>query len=78
MGKDQFSFQSQRSNAKVCSNYHTTAIISHASKFMLKILQARLQQYRNQELSDVISWVSKRQRTYTCPGLMYYIREESD
>ena len=45
---------------------------------MFKILQVRLQQYRNQELSDVISWVSKRQRTYTCPGLMYYIREESD
>ena len=33
------------SNAKECSNYHTTALISHASKVMLKILQARLQQY---------------------------------
>ena len=51
--KGQFSFQSQRSNAKVCSNYHTTAIISHASKFMLKILQARLQQDMNWELPDV-------------------------
>ena len=39
--------------AKKCSNYHTTALISHASKVMLKILQARLQQYVNRELSDV-------------------------
>ena len=40
-------------NAKECSNYHTTVLISHASKVMLKILQARLQQYVNQELPDV-------------------------
>ena len=39
-------------NAKKCSNYHTIALISHASKVMLKILQARLQQYKNHELSD--------------------------
>ena len=37
-------------NAKECSNYHTVALISHASKVMLKILQARLQQYMNHEL----------------------------
>ena len=37
-------------NAKECSNYHTIALISHASKIMLKILQAMLQQYVNQEL----------------------------
>ena len=37
-------------SAKECSNYYTTALISHASKAMLKILQARLQQYVNQEL----------------------------
>ena len=36
-----------------CSNYHTIALISHASKLMFKIIQARLQQYTNQELSDV-------------------------
>ena len=36
-----------------CSNYHTIAFISHARKVMLKILQARLQQYMNRELSDV-------------------------
>jgi len=41
------------SNSKQCSNYHTTALISHASKVMLKILQARLQQYINQELPHV-------------------------
>ena len=40
-------------NAKECSNYHTTALISHTSKVMLKILQARLQQYMNQELREV-------------------------
>ena len=40
-------------NAKKCSNYHTIALISHASKVMLKILQARLQQYVNHELPDV-------------------------
>ena len=43
----------KNSNAEECSNYHTIALISHASKVMLKILQARLQQYMNQELSDV-------------------------
>ena len=41
------------SNPKECSNYCTSALISHASKVMLKILQARLQQYVNQELPDV-------------------------
>ena len=40
-------------NAKEFSNYHTIPHISHASKVMLKILQARLQLYVNQELSDV-------------------------
>ena len=43
----------KKSNAKDCSNYHTIALISHASKGMLKILQARLQQYVNHELPDV-------------------------
>ena len=40
----------KKGNAKECSNYHTIALISHASKLMLKILQARLQQYMNWEL----------------------------
>ena len=53
-GKGQFSFQFQKKgNAKECSNYHTIALILHASKVMLKILQARLQQYVNRELPDV-------------------------
>ena len=43
----------KKDNAKECSNYHTIALISHASKAMLKILQARLPQYVNQELPDV-------------------------
>ena len=43
----------KKGNAKECSNYCTVALISHASKVMLKILQARLQQYMNRELPDV-------------------------
>ena len=43
----------KKSSAKECSNYHTIALISHASKAMLKILQARLQRYINRELPDV-------------------------
>ena len=39
-------------SGKECSNYHTIALISHTSKVMLKILQARLQQYTNRELPD--------------------------
>ena len=53
-GEDQFSSQSKKKSiAKECSNYHTIALISHASKVMLKILQARLQKYVNWELPDV-------------------------
>ena len=43
----------KKGNAKECSDYHTITLISHASKVMLKILQARLQQYVNCELPDV-------------------------
>ena len=43
----------KKGNAKECSNYRTIALISHARKVMLKILQARLQQYVNHELPDV-------------------------
>ena len=48
-GWEKISFHSnpKEGNAKVRSNYHTIAIISHVTKFMLKILQARLQQYMN-------------------------------
>ena len=43
----------KKGNAEECSNYRTIALISHTSKVMLKILQARLQQYMNLELPDV-------------------------
>ena len=43
----------KKGNAKECSNYHTIALILHASKVMLETLQARLQQYMNRELPDV-------------------------
>ena len=49
----------KKGNAKECSKYHTIALISHASKFMLKILQARLQQYVNHELPDVQAGLRK-------------------
>ena len=54
-GLENVSFHSnpQKGNAKECSNYHTIALISHASNVMLKILQARLQQYVNHDLPDV-------------------------
>ena len=49
---------SKKSNAKECFNYYTIALISHASKIMLKILQARLQQYVNPELPFIFFLVS--------------------
>ena len=53
----------KKGNAKECSNYHTIALISHASKVVLKILQARLQQYMNCELPDVQAGLRKGRRT---------------
>ena len=53
-GLEKVSFHSSpKESAKECSNYHTVALISHTSQVMLKILQARLQQYVNHELPDV-------------------------
>ena len=52
----------KKGNAKECSNYRTIALISHASKVMLKILQARLQQYVNCKLPDIQAGFRKRQR----------------
>ena len=52
----------KKGNAKECSNYHTTALISHAGKVMLKILQARLQKYVNQELPDVQTGFRKAEK----------------
>ena len=53
----------KKGNAKECSNYRTVALIPHASKVMLKILQARLQQYVNQELPDVQAGFRKGRET---------------
>ena len=55
-GLEKVSFHS---SVKECSNYHTIVLISHTNKVMLKILQARLQQYMNRELSDVQAGFSK-------------------
>ena len=52
-GKGQFIPIPKKGNAKECTNYCTIALISHASKVILKILQARLQQYVNREIPDV-------------------------
>ena len=49
----------KKGNAKECSNYHTVTLLSHASKVILKILQARLQQFLNQELPHVHSGFRK-------------------
>ena len=53
----------RKGNAKECSNYCIIALISHASKVMLKILQARLQQYVNHDLPDVQDGFGKGRRT---------------
>ena len=50
---------SKKVNAKECWNHHNIALISHANKVMLKILQAGLQQYMNQELADVQADIEK-------------------
>ena len=53
----------KKGNAKECSNYHRIVLISHTSKVILKILQARLQQYMNWELQDVQAGFRKGRRT---------------
>ena len=63
-------------NAKECSNYHTIALISHASKVMLKILQARLQQHVNHELPDVQAGFRKGRGTrYQIPNIHWVIEK---
>ena len=61
--KVSFHSNPKKGNAKECSNYCTIALISHASKVMLKILQARLQQYMNHELLDVQAGFRKGRET---------------
>ena len=61
----------KKGNAKECSNYHPIALISHARKVMLKILQATLQQYMNCELPDVQAGFRKdRNQRSTCQHLL--------
>ena len=67
----------KKSNAKECSNYHTIALISHASKVMLKILQARIQQYMNQELADVQSGFRKGRRIRDQIANIHWIIEKA-
>ena len=62
---------SKKCNAKECSNDHTIVLISHTSKVMLKILQARLQQYMNRELSDVQA-AFRKCRGSNCQHLLYH------
>ena len=69
----------KKGNANECSNYHTIALISQASKVMLKILQARLQQYVNRELPDVQAGFRKgrgtRDQIANICGIMEKTRE---
>ena len=76
-GKGRFSFQSQRSNAKEWSKYHTITLISLTSKVMLKILQARLQQYMNRELPDVQAGFRKDSGTKDQVANIYWVIEKS-
>ena len=72
-----FHSSSKEGNAKECSNYHTIAFISHASKVMLKILQARLQQYVNQELPDVQGGFRKDRGTRDQIANIHWIIEKA-
>ena len=63
----------KKGNAKEHSNYCTIELISHASKIMLKILQARLQQYVNHELPDVQAGFGKGRRTRDKIANVYWI-----
>ena len=67
----------KKGNAKECSNYHTIALISHASKGMLKILQARLQQYMNCELPDVQAGFRKSRGTKDQNANIHWIIEKA-
>ena len=68
----------KKDNAKECSNYCTIAFISHASKVMLKILQARLQQYMNHELPDVQAGFRKGRGTRDQIGNIRWIIKKQE
>ena len=67
----------KKGNAKECSNYRTIAPISHASKVMFKILQARLQQYVNRELPDVQAGFRKGRGTRDLIANIRWITEKA-
>ena len=67
---------SKKGNAKECSNYRTITLISHANKVMLKILQARLQQYLNRELHDVQAGFRKGRGTRDQIANIHWIIEK--
>ena len=67
----------KKGNAKECSNYHTISLISHTSKVMLKILQARLQQYMNCELPDVQAGFRKGRGTRDQIANIHWIIEKA-
>ena len=68
---------SKKGNAKECSNYHTVALISHTSKVMIKILQARLQQYVNHEHADVQAGFTKGRGTRDQIANIHWIIEKA-
>ena len=77
--KSAFILLPKKGNAKECSNYHTIAHISHTSKVMLKILQARLQQYVNPELPDVQAGFRKGRGTRDqIANIRWIIKKASD
>ena len=65
----------KKGNDKECSNYFTIALISHTSKVMLKILQARLQQYMNHELPDVQAGFRKGRGTIQIANIRWIIKK---
>ena len=67
----------KKGNARECSNYRAIAFISHASKVMLKILQARLQQYVNHEISDVQAGFRKGRGTRDQIANIHWIIEKA-
>ena len=67
----------KKGNTKECSNYHTVVLISHASKVMLKILQARFQQYANLELPDVQVGFRKNRGTRDQIANIFWIIEKA-
>ena len=77
LGKVSFHFNPKERQCKECSNYHKMALISHTSKVMLKILEARLQQYMNRELPDVQTGFRKGRGTRDQIGNIRWIIEKA-